>query len=168
VKRRKLLHRVGERAGERGSGVAACLVANVKATYKARAIRYGRWWAIEVPQVPGVHSQARRLDQVEAMAREAIALLLDVAADSFDLVVEPDLGSLGDLRQSIEDALETRNAAERAQNRASSAMRHAVREIRSAGYTSRDAGKLLGVSNQRISQLERDSGRPQRPPNSGE
>jgi len=34
-------------------------------------------------------------------------------------------------------------------------MRHAVGEIRNSGYTSRDAGMLLGVSNQRISQIER-------------
>jgi hypothetical protein len=33
---------------------------------------------------------------------------------------------------------------------ASSAMRHAVSEIRASGYTSRDAGMLLGISNQRI------------------
>ena len=37
-------------------------------------------------------------------------------------------------------------------------MRHAVREVRSAGYTARDAGMLLGVSNQRISQIERSGG----------
>jgi hypothetical protein len=30
-------------------------------------------------------------------------------------------------------------------------MRHAVRELRNSGYTSRDTGILLGVSNQRIS-----------------
>jgi DNA-directed RNA polymerase specialized sigma subunit len=36
-------------------------------------------------------------------------------------------------------------------------MRHAVGEIRSSGYTSRDAGMLLGVSNQRISQIQRQA-----------
>jgi hypothetical protein len=39
--------------------------------------RSGRWWAISVPELKGVHTQARRLDQAEAMAREAIALMLD-------------------------------------------------------------------------------------------
>jgi transcriptional regulator with XRE-family HTH domain len=34
-------------------------------------------------------------------------------------------------------------------------MRRAVADIRRAGYTARDAGVLLGVSNQRISQIER-------------
>ena len=46
--------------------------------YRVRAVRSGGWWAITVPELPGVFSQARRLDQVETMAREAIALMLDI------------------------------------------------------------------------------------------
>lgn len=59
-------------------------------TYTAVCVRSGGWWAISVPQINGVHSQARRLDQVRATAREAIALMLDVPADSFDVEVERD------------------------------------------------------------------------------
>ncbi|MGD0861811.1 MAG: type II toxin-antitoxin system HicB family antitoxin [Candidatus Limnocylindrales bacterium] len=128
----------------------------MKTQYRVTATRTGRWWAIEVPELPGVHSQARRLDQVESMAREAIALLLGVGEDAFDLTVEPNLPSLGSLKDSIEEALAAREAAERAQSKASAAIRHAVREIRDSGYTSRDTGMLLGMSNQRVSQLERD------------
>jgi transcriptional regulator len=36
-------------------------------------------------------------------------------------------------------------------------MRHSVSEIRASGYTSRDASMLLGLSNQRISQIEREA-----------
>ena len=135
----------------------------MKRVYTATAVRSGRWWAIEVPDVSGVYSQARRLDQVEAMAREAIALILDVSQDSFDVVVEPQIGALGDLGRAIDDALRARQAAEEAQQASSTAMRHAVSEIRSSGYTARDAGMLLGVSNQRISQLERSEGRKRTP-----
>jgi predicted RNase H-like HicB family nuclease len=132
-------------------------MANVKPTYRVTAARSGRWWAIEVPELRGVHSQARRLDQVEFIARAAIALMLDLPEDAFDLTIEPDLTSLGALQAAIEEALQAREAAELAQDRASTAMRHAVGEIRSSGYTSRDAGMLLGVSNQRISQIERQA-----------
>ena len=132
-------------------------MAIVKPNYKVVAVRTGRWWAIEVPEIRGVFSQARRLDQVESMAREAVALMLQVPEDSFDLTIEPDFASLGSLQATIEDALKAREASERAQDQASAAMRHAVGEIRSLGYTSRDAGMLLGVSNQRISQIERRS-----------
>jgi predicted RNase H-like HicB family nuclease len=128
----------------------------MKSTYRATATRTGRRWAIEVPELPGAHSQARRLDQVESMAREAIALLLGAGEDAFDVTVQPDLSSLGSLKDSIEEALRAREAAELAQSKASAAVRHAVREIRDSGYTSRDTGMLLGVTNQRISQLEKD------------
>ncbi len=126
-------------------------------TYRVRAVRSGRWWAIDVPELPGVHSQARRLDQVEDLAREAIALMLDTPQDAFELVIEPDLNSLGTLESPIKEALQARQTAQYAQQQASATMRHAVREIREAGYTSRDAGILLGVSNQRISQLEHEA-----------
>ncbi len=119
------------------------------------AVRSGRWWAIEVPELPGVFSQARRLDQVESMAREAIALMVNMPDDSFDITVEPDLESLGRVREAIEAALRERERANAAQEAASIAMRHAVSEVRASGYTSRDAGLLLGVSNQRISQIAR-------------
>ena len=129
----------------------------MKPNYKVTAVRSGRWWAIQAPELKGVHSQARRLDQVDSMAREAIALMLQVPEDSFDLTIEPDLASLGGLQAAIEDALKAREASEHAQDQASTAMRHAVGEIRSLGYTARDAGMLLGVSNQRISQIERQT-----------
>ena len=46
-------------------------------TYIATAVREGRWWEIQVPQVGG-HTQARRLSEIEPMARELIAVTLDV------------------------------------------------------------------------------------------
>jgi predicted RNase H-like HicB family nuclease len=129
----------------------------MRPTYKVAAVRSGRWWAIEVPELRGVFSQARRLDQVESMAREVIALMLNVPEDSFDIVVEHDLDSLGDIREAIEAALRERERANAAQDAASTAVRHAVSVVRASGYSSRDAGFLLGLSNQRISQIERQA-----------
>ena len=142
---------------EPGSGIGRRMVAIVKPTYRVSAVRSGRWWAIEVPELHGVFSQARRLDQVESMAREAIGLMLEVPEDSFDVVVEPNLNSLGGVGNAVEAALRERERANAAQDAASTAMRHAVSEIRASGYTSRDAGMLLRVSNQRISQIERQA-----------
>jgi hypothetical protein len=128
----------------------------LKPTYRVTAVRNGRWWAITVRELASVHTQARRLDMVESMAREAIALALRAPDDSFDIAVQTDLASLGVLQAPIEDALRARKAAEHAQDQAYAAVRRAVREIRSAGYTARDAGMLLGLSNQRISQIEHE------------
>lgn len=58
-------------------------------TYTARCQRSGDWWAISVPELRGVHTQARRLEKAEAMVRDAIALFLDVPSDSFDVRIEP-------------------------------------------------------------------------------
>jgi hypothetical protein len=81
--------------------------------------------------------------------------MLNVSENSFDITVEPDLDSLGGVREAIEAAIRERERAIAAQDAASTAMRHAVSEVRASGYTSRDTGLLLGVSNQRISQIER-------------
>jgi predicted RNase H-like HicB family nuclease len=127
----------------------------VRPRYRAIARRDGRWWFVQVPDEQGLYTQVRRLDQAEAMIREVIALVRQVAEDSFDVVVEPDLNSIGGVREAVETALRERERASVAQDAASTTMRHAVSEIRASGYTSRDAGMLLGVSNQRISQIER-------------
>jgi hypothetical protein len=126
-----------------------------KPIYVLKAARNGRGWAIDVRELRAVRTQARRLDQVESAGREAIAVTLQTATDSFDVAVQVDAASLGALQATVEDALRAREASDQAQSRASEAMRRAVHEIRSAGYTARDAGMLLGVSNQRISQIER-------------
>ena len=49
-----------------------------RAGYRVRVVRSGGWWAITVPALRGVFSQAERLDCVESNAREAIAMMLDV------------------------------------------------------------------------------------------
>lgn len=126
----------------------------MKPTYRAIAKRDGRWWFVQVPDEQGLYTQVRRLDKAQSMMREVISLVRDVPEDSFDVVIEPTYESLGPLNDVIQEALSAREAADRAQDRSSSAMRHAVREMRNAGYTSRDAGILLGVSSQRISQVD--------------
>lgn len=40
-------------------------------------------------ELEGVNTQARRLKKADAMVRDAIALFLDVPADSFDIKIEP-------------------------------------------------------------------------------
>lgn len=59
----------------------------MRPTYTVNTERTDAWWAVTVSGLPGVFSQASRLDQVEGMAREAIALYLDASPDSFDVTV---------------------------------------------------------------------------------
>lgn len=50
--------------------------------------RSGDWWAVEVPDVAGgIHTQAKRLDQVPAMVQDAVALMLGVPMDSVEVSI---------------------------------------------------------------------------------
>ncbi len=122
-------------------------------TYTARARRSGSWWAIDVPELPGVYSQARRLDRVEPMARDAIALFLDVDPATLDIRVETDLPA--DLRRDVEAVGRLRAEADRLQAESSGAMRHLTHDLLGRGLSVRDAAAILGISHQRVSQLVR-------------
>lgn len=95
------------------------------ATCTARTTRSGNWWAIQIDELDGVYSQARRLEQVEDMARDAIAATLDVAPDSFAVTVVPELPAK--VQALLDDVRASREAAELASELASMKARKAAR-----------------------------------------
>lgn len=119
-------------------------------TYRVTARRTGDWWALEVPELPGVYSQSKRLDAASDAAREAIAAMLDTEPDSIEVHIEPDLDQ--ETHEAIQAARRAREAAEAAQDAERDAMRSAASTI-TRRLSQRDAGELLGVSFQRVSQL---------------
>ncbi len=119
--------------------------------YTVHARRVGGWWALDAQGVRGVHTQVRRLDQAEATARDAIAGVLDVASDSFEIIVVPEVPE--SLRRLVDEATAARSQAARAQDAASQLTRDAAQRLVEEGLTVRDAGALLGMSHQRIAQL---------------
>jgi len=121
-------------------------------TYTARCQRSGDWWAISLPELMGVHTQARRLERAEAMVRDAIALFLDVSYNSFDVRIEPVLPR--DLQGKVGRARKVRAEAEVLQREAAIASAEAAADlVQTAHLTVRDAGRVLGLSHQRITQL---------------
>lgn len=58
-------------------------------TYNVTATPSDGWWAIhaDVPNA-AVNSQARTVNEIEPMIREAIALCLDVPEDSFGIALK--------------------------------------------------------------------------------
>lgn len=123
----------------------------MKTTYEAHAHREGAWWAIAVPAVEGVFSQARRIDQVEAMARDAVAGILDIDPESFDVAVIVRMPP--EWEAAAAEVSAARAAAEAAEAVAGAKAREVARRLHDAGLPVRDVGKVLGVSAQRISQL---------------
>lgn len=107
------------------------------------------WWAVEVPEIPGLFTQARRLDQVDAQVRDA-ADMLDVQVDTITL--DPQLDEA--TQRMVDDLFAKRDAARKAQDEASKLARSTVAALRSEGLTVRDVATVTGVSPQRVSALQ--------------
>jgi predicted RNase H-like HicB family nuclease len=111
------------------------------------------WWVVDVPQVRGCHSQGRTIDQARERVREALALFVDDAgtAEIVDEIrlpkrVQNDVATTRELRDEL---AKTRIRLARIEQRA-------VRRLRKELHLGhRDAGAILGVSFQRIHQLEK-------------
>jgi hypothetical protein len=115
--------------------------------------RTGDWWVVQAEPAPNrrVITQVRRLGKVEPMARDAIALLLEVAQDSFDLAI--DLRLPVPIRQLLDRAAELRKEAMLASEAAGRAMADAAGALLGSGLTMREAGQVLGLSHQRVLQI---------------
>lgn len=125
----------------------------MRPVFKVHATPHAGWWAITVDDVldSTIHTQARRIDRIESMARDAIALGLQVSQDSFDVEVSFTIDDA--LRELIDDARQTSLVAQEAQTLAAKKTKAAVKFLKEQGFSTRDSGTLIGLSAQRISQL---------------
>lgn len=126
-------------------------MSNVRVTAKAE--RSGSWWAVEVPEIPGLFTQARRLDLVPSMVIEA-ASLLDVELEPDDVIVNPQLPEADTL--SVSRARQASADARRVASVAYDASRDAVARLRGDGLSVRDVATLMGLSPQRVSAIENE------------
>lgn len=118
--------------------------------YQVNARRSGDWWALEVPELPGVFSQAKRLDKADQAAREAIAVMLDVEPEDVEVSIDAQLPV--DAREALEKVEEAKLKAEAAAEAERAAMQRAAKVL-TRDLSQRDASRFLGVSFQRVSQL---------------
>ena len=119
-------------------------------TITAHARRDGRWWYIEIPEL-GTSGQARTIKEIEAVAHEIAALWLDVDESTIEAAVTVELP------QQAAQLWDEANAADiKAREGAQAAARlrrGAVAALKAEGISQADAARVLGVSEQRISQL---------------
>lgn len=121
-------------------------------TYRVDVVRDEGWWIMHA-RIPRtiIYSQAKRVDDVEPMIRDAIAGVLDVDPESFAIELIFDLDS--DVLDQVARAREVSLEAAEVQERASRESRAAVQALRNEGLTLKEAGYFLGVSPQRVAQL---------------
>jgi predicted RNase H-like HicB family nuclease len=113
-------------------------------------------WIARVPDLVGVHSNAKRLDQIAPRIAEAIAVALDIDVSAEEIVLAIDYRHLGlalEDSTAIQAAIDARAAMHAAQRSAEEASLAAVQTLASHGFTLRDIGSLIGMSHQRIHQL---------------
>ncbi len=112
------------------------------------ATRTGRWWSITIDEDPRAQTQARRLDQVEDVARSVLIdtdMLSPTESATFTVITRAD--SLDELRRAAVDAKEVANEV------ASKAAREFARRAADQGLPLRDIGAMLGVTHQSAQQL---------------
>ncbi len=121
-------------------------------TFTALCERAGRWWTIRVPQVEGLTTQVRSLDQAEKMTTQLIARTLGIPPEAVRVEVVPDAPA------PVAQALLARHAARQAAQAAAQATRTALEALALEGYPFPDAATMLGLSPAEIQQYAPDRG----------
>lgn len=108
------------------------------------------WWVVTVVGVPGAVTQVKRLDQVPADAAEVIEIQTGQPPE--DITIEYTLPDL--LADDARRARELRAEADRLGTAAAEVAAQTVRKLRRTGLSQRDTGVLVGLSHQRVQQIE--------------
>lgn len=120
-----------------------------KRTYDVTVEREGRWWVFEISELDTA-GQARNLAEVADEARGIISAWEHVDIDTVEVSVT--VKATEDARTEWQQA-EAELAA--AQARANEVKRAVVVRLRSKGLTADDTGRVLGISKQRVFQIEK-------------
>lgn len=118
-------------------------------TYHAQVKRGDKYWVIYVPEVDR-YTQARHVREIETMARDLVAVMVEAEPDSFDLEVSITLPQ--EQQAHVDAARRLRQEADELSRRATEEARAAAREL-AAEMPLRDVAVVLDVSYQRVHQL---------------
>lgn len=123
-------------------------------TYTARAVRWQHGWELHIDGY-GV-TQSHTLADAPAMARDYLATRLDNDDISeSDIQIVPDLGTAINTR--IAAVRTARAEADRARDVAAAESRQVVAALKGDGLSGREIALILGISQQRVSQLFNES-----------
>lgn len=118
--------------------------------FHARVEREEGWWIIQLREDPALLSQARRLDQVVDVVRDALELFPELT-DAPHLA-EVDVEVVVDFA-ALEELKEAQRSAKEAQAKANSLAAETSAQLHAAGLSYRDVGYLMGITHGRAQQL---------------
>lgn len=124
-------------------------------TYKVEVQRDGKWWMIHVPDIDGL-TQARRLSEVQDMARSLIAISTDTKLSDVDIdiiAIRLESGHIRELLGLTEDVQNRRTQLRQLEEELLRDSREFAYYLHAEGIPVRDIAELLGITPQRVSQL---------------
>lgn len=127
-----------------------------KRIYTVEARRSDGWWALSVPDLPGVHSQVRRLEHAEETIRDAIALAFDLSPSTINIygpvpIVNPELDELLKTTKASREQLADLRV------KVDMLSRRLAHEMADEGIPVRDIAKVLDVSFQHAAKLAKQA-----------
>ena len=127
--------------------------------YLVRAVRWARGWELHIADASGAAvgvTQVRRLSGAEAMVRDYLALDTGREPESFVVQITPEVP--GGLSREVAAIRADQQAVVVRQAELAAQARALARRLKEAGLTGSEVGAVMGVSEQRASQLLRDAG----------
>ena len=119
--------------------------------YHVDAYQDGKWWSLQVREMPNAISQVKSLDQADEWIREAINIVSDEPEDSFDVEIIPVVGE--ELEAALAEAREFAAEQDQFQRRMVRMYRSVMLDLSKLGTKGKDIAAILKVSPQRVSQL---------------
>jgi DNA-directed RNA polymerase specialized sigma24 family protein len=117
----------------------------------AECTREDGWWVVRVPEIRGLFTQVRRLDQVEEWVLDAASMLDNQPAEGYTVTVVPLLPD--NTTELIAAARTNRARLREVEAQAAQSSRLAITQLRGKGLPVRDVATLMGISPQRVSAL---------------
>ncbi|MFT3944205.1 MAG: helix-turn-helix transcriptional regulator [Ancrocorticia sp.] len=136
-------------------------------TYETTAYFDGTWWTFEIASLtsPSARGSEHRIvamgqaRKASAIAQEATNLAsLWTGEDSEEIDVVVRYKDFGDVMLDVDRTRELEERGRRLIDEASALRREAVAELRAAGLSQADTASILGISRQRVQQLENATG----------
>jgi predicted RNase H-like HicB family nuclease len=119
---------------------------------KANAERSGSWWVITVPEVPGLFTQVKHLNEVEDMVLDALAVLQPDKKEQPEIEVKPIVDN-----EEVEEVKRLQLERQLLAKKATSKSAAVVKKLKNDGLTVRDIALILGCSAQTVSNLSKVS-----------